>query len=153
MLQDAWIISKTTKTANLLPGIRKEFDARSKFREAVEIVKLNNRIKKLKHLYATGEDDDSDLVENSLSNSLNSSMASLSIDGNRSNDFKTDPKPVSYTHLDVYKRQRIHSEIRYHIKRTCPSPVPFPDFRALFVLLRLKQGAKQPNDRLTFWRI
>lgn len=97
LLQDAWIISKTTKTANLLPGIRKEFDARSKFREAVEIVKLNNRIKKLKHLYATGEDDDSDLVENSLSNSLNSSMASLSIDGNRSNDFKTDPKQLKST--------------------------------------------------------
>ncbi|SCU90601.1 LAME_0E09252g1_1 [Lachancea meyersii CBS 8951] len=83
LLQHAWIASKTSKTDNLLPGIRKEFDARRKFREAVEIVKLNNRIKKLKQLYSTGEED-SDFEENSPNSSLLNSMSKLALDGNES---------------------------------------------------------------------
>ncbi|SCU97829.1 LAFA_0G13564g1_1 [Lachancea sp. 'fantastica'] len=80
LLQHPWIAGKTSKTDNLLPVIKKEFDARRKFREAVEIVKLNNRIKKLKQLYSTDEED-TDFEENSLSNSLQASMAKLALDG------------------------------------------------------------------------
>ncbi|SCV04888.1 LANO_0G13630g1_1 [Lachancea nothofagi CBS 11611] len=79
LLRHPWIVSKTSKTENLLPEIRTEFDARRKFREAVEIVKLNNRIKKLKQLYSTGEEEDSDIEENSPGSSLNSSFANMSV--------------------------------------------------------------------------
>ena len=77
LLDDPWIICTELETKNLLPGVRKGFDARKKLREAIEIVKLNNRVKKLKCMYCT--DDESDIEEVSL----NSSLASLS------NSFKT----------------------------------------------------------------
>ncbi|SCV03818.1 LAMI_0H11210g1_1 [Lachancea mirantina] len=82
LLNDKWITSKMKKTDDLLPGIRKEFNARKKFREAVEIVKLNNRIKKLKKVYFDENDNDTDIEENSsaeldqLSHALSSSSIS-----------------------------------------------------------------------------
>ncbi|CAR30503.1 serine/threonine-protein kinase [Lachancea thermotolerans CBS 6340] len=106
LLNHKWITGEYTKTDNLLPGIRKEFDARRKFREAVEIVKLNNRIKKLNQLYATGEEDDSDIEENSPSNSLNSSMSNLSVGGSRSSD-----KSVGSKHLKSALTQDAFAQI------------------------------------------
>lgn len=77
LLEDPWIVCTELETKNLLPGVRKGFDARKKLRDAIELVKLNNRVKKLKHMYCT--EDESDIEECSL----NSSLASLS------NSFKT----------------------------------------------------------------
>ncbi|SCU98736.1 LADA_0H15038g1_1 [Lachancea dasiensis] len=91
LLNHAWIAKKIHKTDNLLPGIKKEFDARRRFREAVEIVKLNNRIKKLKELYSTGEEsEDSDIEENSTFSGLNNSMANLSMSSSSANEVNAD---------------------------------------------------------------
>ncbi|SCW02554.1 LAFE_0F09010g1_1 [Lachancea fermentati] len=82
LLKDKWIATETQRTADLLPAIRKGFDARKKFREAVEIVKLNNRIKKLKQLYGEEGETDTDIEENSAGSfnmeSLQQSLTDLS---------------------------------------------------------------------------
>lgn len=90
LLSDAWITSKTQQTNDLLPEIRKGFNARNKFREAVEIVKLNNRIKKLKSLYGQDDESDTDIeeiasAENSLE-SLQQSLNNLSVKSPSSGD-------------------------------------------------------------------
>lgn len=72
LLNDPWIVSKDLQTNDILPGVKKGFDARRKFREAVEIVKLNNRIKKLKGMYCLNNEADSDLEENKSNTSLSS---------------------------------------------------------------------------------
>lgn len=59
LLNDPWIVSVAKKhtDADLLPQLRERFDAKAKFRQAIELVKLHNRIKKLKEMQ-TEEDDD-----------------------------------------------------------------------------------------------
>lgn len=63
LLSDPWITanSEVYATDDLTPQIKK-FNARKKFRQAVEIVKLNNRIKKLRELEDVEDDEDSDLA-------------------------------------------------------------------------------------------
>ena len=72
LLADPWLHCPELQTRNLLEKSKKKFDARKKFREAVEIVKLNNRIKKLKEMYYTLDESDTDLEEVSLNDSLES---------------------------------------------------------------------------------
>lgn len=88
LINDIWITSTEKSTTDLLPEIRKGFDARKEFRDAVEIVKLNNRIKKLKVLYENQDESDTDIEVNSTdsfskndysADSLQSSLKSLSI--------------------------------------------------------------------------
>lgn len=69
LLEDDWITSNKNNygSEDLIPQIRK-FNAKKKFRQAVEIVKLNNRILKLKELDeaekdGSEEDDDLSLYE------------------------------------------------------------------------------------------
>lgn len=58
LLEDPWIVSIAKQAKNdLLPHIKEGFDAKHKFRQAIQMVKLNNKIKKLKE-YQTEEDDD-----------------------------------------------------------------------------------------------
>ncbi|CCE83466.1 Piso0_004042 [Millerozyma farinosa CBS 7064] len=59
LLQDPWIVSVASEHqhCNLVPNLKQGFNARRKFRQAIEVVKLNNRIKKLKEMQ-TSEDDD-----------------------------------------------------------------------------------------------
>ncbi|EEQ47518.1 calcium/calmodulin-dependent protein kinase II [Candida albicans WO-1] len=59
LLNDPWLVSiaKEYKETDLLPNFKQGFDAKKKFRQAIELVKLNNRIKKLKE-WQTDEDDD-----------------------------------------------------------------------------------------------
>jgi len=59
LLKDPWIVSIASehKDTDLLPSIKQGFDGRAKFRQAIELVRLNNRIKKLKEIQ-TEEDDD-----------------------------------------------------------------------------------------------
>jgi calcium/calmodulin-dependent protein kinase I len=59
LLNDPWLVSiaRDYKETDLLPNLKQGFDAKQKFRQAIELVKLNNRIKKLKE-YQTEEDDD-----------------------------------------------------------------------------------------------
>lgn len=59
LLNDPWLVSiaREYKETDLLPNLKQGFDAKQKFRQAIELVKLNNRIKKLKE-WQTEEDDD-----------------------------------------------------------------------------------------------
>ncbi|CCE66081.1 hypothetical protein TPHA_0O01120 [Tetrapisispora phaffii CBS 4417] len=72
LLSHPWITSTMSHDADLLPSVREGFDARKKFREAVEIVKLNNRIKKLRETYCVGDETESDIELNSGQTSLQS---------------------------------------------------------------------------------
>lgn len=58
LLNDPWLVSVAPehKHADLLPNLKQNYDLKGKFREAIEMVKLANRIKKLKEL----QDDDAD---------------------------------------------------------------------------------------------
>ncbi|CDR45146.1 CYFA0S16e02674g1_1 [Cyberlindnera fabianii] len=78
LLKDKWIIANSDDYDNedLLPQIRK-FNARQKFKQAVEIVKLNHRIKKLRELdESTSDDGDFELLISSPNPSFD--MGSIS---------------------------------------------------------------------------
>ncbi|GAV49577.1 hypothetical protein ZYGR_0P02220 [Zygosaccharomyces rouxii] len=81
LLCDPWITSKSNYTHDLLPHVKKQFDARKKFRDVVEIVKLNNRIDKLRNMYCEGSEEEEDLQGNDLSphKSLLDSLKDLSL--------------------------------------------------------------------------
>lgn len=81
LLQDPWITSKELQKKDLLPNVKKGFDAQRKFKEAVEIVKLNNRIKRLRQMYCVTSETDSDLEENRSSSPV--SLLSDKMDGLR----------------------------------------------------------------------
>lgn len=57
LLQHEWITGDSTKSIDLLPSIREGFNARSKFREAIEAVRLHNRIKSLNMVDSDSEDE------------------------------------------------------------------------------------------------
>lgn len=59
LLKDPWLVLVAADhlTADLLPNLKEGFDPKAKFKHAIEIVKLNNRIAKLKSMQ-TDEDDD-----------------------------------------------------------------------------------------------
>lgn len=63
LLSDPWITANSDvyATNDLAPQIR-QFNAKKKFKQAVEIVKLNNRIKKLRELEDDEGEEDSDLA-------------------------------------------------------------------------------------------
>lgn len=71
LLKDPWITSKELQKTDLLPTVKKGFDARRKFKEAVEIVKLNNRIQRLRQMYCMTNETDSDLEGNRSSSAIN----------------------------------------------------------------------------------
>lgn len=59
LLADQWLvlIAAEHRDADLLPNLKQNFNAKVKFRQAIEMVKLANKIAKLKDLQA-GDDDD-----------------------------------------------------------------------------------------------
>lgn len=63
LLNDPWIVSvaEKHKECDLLPHLKRGFDAKAKFRQAIEVVKLNNRIKKLKQMQTEADDDPSEI--------------------------------------------------------------------------------------------
>lgn len=81
LLKDEWITSAVKQTKDLLPGVKKAYNARTKFRDAVEIVKLNNRIAKLRRMYCENNQDngvdesETDIEENGSSASSMDSLA------------------------------------------------------------------------------
>ncbi|KAH7589480.1 Serine/Threonine protein kinases active-site signature [Nakaseomyces glabratus] len=75
LMKDPWITNTRPETANIYPEIRKGFDLRKKLRDAIEIVKLNNRIKKLRSLYMV--ETDTDIEENVASVAFNTLASSL----------------------------------------------------------------------------
>lgn len=63
LLEDPWLVSVAQKhaSADLLPNLKQHFDAKAKFKQAIEVVKLNNKIKKLKEMQTDEDDDPSDI--------------------------------------------------------------------------------------------
>lgn len=63
LLSDPWLvlIAQEHASADLLPNLKHNFDAKAKFKQAIEIVKMNNRIKKLKALQADEDDDPNEI--------------------------------------------------------------------------------------------
>ena len=57
LLNDPWLVSGDHTETDLLPNLKLGFDAKNKFKQAIVLVKLNNKIKELKG-YQTDEDDD-----------------------------------------------------------------------------------------------
>jgi calcium/calmodulin-dependent protein kinase I len=70
LMQNKWILSNADDYDNddLLPQIKKLL-AKQKFVQVVEIVKLNNRIRKLRELESDSEDTDFELVDTSANSS------------------------------------------------------------------------------------
>lgn len=79
LMRDPWILNtkEAPGAANILPEIKKGFDLRKKLRDAIEIVKLNNRIKKLRSLYMIDNESDTDLQENVATQAINTLTSSL----------------------------------------------------------------------------
>lgn len=63
LLNDVWLvnIAKEHAETDLLPNLKEKFDAKSKFKQAIELVKLNNRIKKLKGIQTEDDDDPTEI--------------------------------------------------------------------------------------------
>lgn len=63
LLNDQWLVSVAAEhhKTDLLPNLKQSFDAKAKFRQAIEVVLLHNRINKLKKLQ-TEDDDDPDEI-------------------------------------------------------------------------------------------
>lgn len=59
LLKDEWLVSIAAehRHTDLLPNLKQGFDAKAKFKQAIEVVKLNNRIKKLKAIQTEDDDD------------------------------------------------------------------------------------------------
>ncbi|CAK9439680.1 uncharacterized protein LODBEIA_P37800 [Lodderomyces beijingensis] len=64
LLQDPWLVSIAAqyKECDLLPNLKQNFDAKAKFRQAIEVVKLKNKIEKLKHFQTANDDDPSEIA-------------------------------------------------------------------------------------------
>lgn len=67
LLSDPWLISIASehKHTDLLPTLKENFNARAKFRQAIDIVRLANKIKKLKQMENVSDDDEIDLFNDS----------------------------------------------------------------------------------------
>jgi len=99
LLIDPWITANSDTYAkdNLAPQI-KQFNARKKFRQAVEIVKLNNRIKKLRELEDAETEEDSDLALCNSEHSNGTPSSDKSFDfSSIVNSLKTTNSPKSST--------------------------------------------------------
>ena len=86
LLQDKWIISKgiNYKDTNILPSVKKGFSLRGKLRDAIELVMINNRIRRLKNLYLSNDEEngsDLDIEEFPLApiESITQSLRELSV--------------------------------------------------------------------------
>lgn len=63
LLNDPWLVSIAAQHAStdLLPNLKQGLDAKTKFKHAIEIVKLQNRIKKLKEMQTSDDDDPTEI--------------------------------------------------------------------------------------------
>ena len=63
LLRDPWLVevAKTHKDTDLLPNLIERFDAKSKFKQAIALVQLNNKVKKLKQIQTDEDDDPSEI--------------------------------------------------------------------------------------------
>ncbi|KAI5966907.1 CMK2 [Candida pseudojiufengensis] len=63
LLEDPWLVSIAHQhnETDLLPNVKEGFDAKAKFRQAIALVKLQNRINKLKQMQTEEDDDPSEI--------------------------------------------------------------------------------------------
>lgn len=63
LLKDPWLVSVAAEhsKADLLPLLKSNFSGKAKFRQAIELVKLANKIKKLKSIQTEDDDDPNEI--------------------------------------------------------------------------------------------
>ncbi|KAM9935851.1 hypothetical protein OXX80_004594 [Metschnikowia pulcherrima] len=63
LLNDPWLVEVASKHrhADLLPNLKQNFDGKQKFRHAIEMVKLANKIQRLKAIQGDGDDDPNEI--------------------------------------------------------------------------------------------
>ncbi|KAM9929773.1 hypothetical protein OXX59_000973 [Metschnikowia pulcherrima] len=63
LLNDPWLVEVALKHrhADLLPNLKQNFDGKQKFRHAIEMVKLANKIQRLKAIQGDGDDDPNEI--------------------------------------------------------------------------------------------
>lgn len=89
LLGDPWIMDLNIRRrdTNILPNVKKGFDLRGKLRRAIENVKLENRLRRLRNLYIAENDLDEDLQERELRDdpltSVADSLHDLEIDSKK----------------------------------------------------------------------
>jgi len=76
-LKDTWLTGKTANdTTDLLPNVKEGFNARKKFRHAIEAIRLTNRLKALSMTqYSSDEDSDGTTERNSSTSPKKSTSA------------------------------------------------------------------------------
>lgn len=57
LLEDPWLVAVSHKNADLLPNLKQNLNGKLKFRQIIEMVKLANRIKKLRAMQDHEDDD------------------------------------------------------------------------------------------------
>jgi len=98
LLGDPWLkgIAAEHKDADLLPNLKQNFNAKLKFRQAIEMVKLANKIKKLKEIETSSDDESSEIDlfgdEGVISDSKIPSADSTEIGADTSTDNKYNVK-------------------------------------------------------------
>lgn len=63
LLSDPWLLQVAAmySDADLLPNLKQNFNGKAKFKQVIEMVKLNNRIKKLRALQSHEDDDPNEI--------------------------------------------------------------------------------------------
>lgn len=102
-MADVWITGKTATEDDLLPAVKAGFNARKKFKRAIELVRLNNRLKALE--VSDNEEDGADV-------SIGAAKAHVA-DGSHTTDLLAVPAEASSTAGD-HHRDRPSSRTSTH---------------------------------------
>lgn len=91
LLNDPWIVSVASQhqEMDLLPNLKEGFNAKRKFRAAIAMVKLNNKVKKLKLLQSDEDDDPNEI--NLFDDSGNIAREGVSSSSSSSSEPKRSP--------------------------------------------------------------
>lgn len=148
LLEDPWLVSVAAqhKESDLLPNIKLQFNAKTKFKQAIEMVKLNNKIKKLKS-YQTDEDDDPNEI-----NLFGSSGSIMSESDFHAKDSKND-KPNAF---DMKKISQMVGEANLNQSRSSLTPLK-PDNKGKSALtsdafVQLVHAATENKDRVSSFK-
>ncbi|XXZ98971.1 Calmodulin-dependent protein kinase cmk2 [Meyerozyma guilliermondii] len=143
LLKDPWLVSVAAdhKDNDLLPNIKQQFNAKSKFKSAIEMVKLNNKIQKLKELQTDDDDDPNEI------NLFGSEGSIISED-----EFDTkDSKPNALFDWKKFS-QALESEHPDGSKSSLAKPKKEKSSLTSDAFVQLVHAAKQNKDRVTSFK-
>lgn len=143
LLKDPWLVSVAAdhKDNDLLPNIKQQFNAKSKFKLAIEMVKLNNKIQKLKELQTDDDDDPNEI------NLFGSEGSIISED-----EFDTkDSKPNALFDWKKFS-QALELEHPDGSKSSLAKPKKEKSSLTSDAFVQLVHAAKQNKDRVTSFK-